>query len=122
MQTICYKADPDHPQYANHVNHCSLYLAGIFYSAKGISGAHKGLGEYARKYGMNVLMANYCGKHWGVEAGGGSAFWDSNGKRIASLNPDDQGLISVEKKDGEWFPESTGRNTYISGFNEFTAS
>jgi predicted amidohydrolase len=114
--------NPDHPLNANHVNHCSLYLAGIFYSAKGISGAHERLGEYAGKYGMNVLMANYCRKHWGVEAGGGSAFWDSKGKRIAFLNPDDPGLLLVEKKDGEWLPESTGRNAYISGWNELTAS
>jgi predicted amidohydrolase len=94
--------NPGHPEHACLVNHCSLYLAGIFYSSGGMSGAHSLLGRCAEEYGINVLMANYCGKHWGIEAGGRSAFWDKQGKMIAELDADDQGLLIVEKKEDRW--------------------
>lgn len=90
-----------HPENACQTN-TSLYLASIFYSPKGIDGAHQLLGRYARIYKMNVLMSNFGGESWGMASGGKSAFWDKNGRCIAGLADDREGLVVVEKVNGEW--------------------
>lgn len=46
---------------------------------------------------MNILMANFAGQSWGIEAAGKSAFWNSNGELVAQLNSHDEGLLLIEK-------------------------
>lgn len=55
------------------------------------------LSEYAKKYTITVLMSNYCGKVWGLNAGGNSAGWDHNGNLVAALNDNDKGLVMISK-------------------------
>ena len=84
-----------HPQNAGNAN-TTLYLASIFYSPDGLSQAYKDLSIYAKQYQMNVLMANFCGNSYGMEAGGRSAFWDKNGNLVSELGSNEEGLLVVE--------------------------
>ena len=103
---IC--ADIDHYQHAKtaKANKCSLYLASIFYTESGINEGHKLLSKYAQEYSFSVLMSNYSGEVWNTSAGGRSGFWDKNGKLVAELEPDKEGLLILEKQDGIWTKKS----------------
>jgi len=94
---IC--ADIDNPDHAENAakSGCSIYLASVFVTPSGIDNTYKLLAGYATKHKMDVLMSNYYGHMWNLEAGGNSAFWDLNGKHIASLNNNKNGLLIIEK-------------------------
>lgn len=96
--------NPLHPKNANE-NKSTLYMPSIFYSVNGIDAGMEKLRLYAEKYSLNVLMSNYCGQHWGIESGGRSAFWTSNGELKAELNSTGEGLIIIEKEDNNWKTE-----------------
>lgn len=99
---ICADIDNEqHPLNAKK-NDCSLYIASIFFSKKGISKGHKMLANYANTHSMEILMSNYAGQIWGIEAGGRSAFWDENGTLIAELEVASEGILVLEKKEGKW--------------------
>ena len=51
---------------------------------------------------MHILMSNYCGKLWDLDAGCRSAFWSNNGIMIAELNEASLGLVIVEKQGDIW--------------------
>jgi len=74
----------------------TLYIPSIFYSKNGINAAHVKLSDYARKYSMNILMANYCGKSYEWDAGGKSGFWNTDGKLISHLNESECGLLIID--------------------------
>lgn len=92
---------PLHPENA-WKNRSTTYIASIFYTPKGIDPAHDLLRSYAMKYSMNVLLANFSGKSWGLDAGGKSAFWTGQGDRVAALDGSCSGLLVIEKSDGTW--------------------
>lgn len=104
---ICADIDnPSHPENANKAG-ATVYLSSLFFTPNGIPTAYKNLSAYARTYGMNVLMANFCGQSWDdCPSGGDSAFWDDSGKLIASLNSQDPGLLVIEKIDDQWAGKS----------------
>jgi len=81
----------------------TLYFPGIFYTPNGITGAHEKLSNYAETYSMNVMMSNYCGKSYELEAGGRSAFWNKKGDLIETLDDSHSGLLIVEKQEDIWF-------------------
>ena len=83
-------------------NGTTLYIPSIFYSEESMGKAHNQLAGYAKKYCMNVLMANYSGHLWGMKAGGKSAFYAKNGDLIGQLKSADIGLLIAEKKDNCW--------------------
>ena len=97
--------NPAHPQNAAETN-CSTYVASIFFTPNGITDGHKLLGGYAKNHSMNVLMSNFCGRSWGMEAGGRSAFWDNNGKRIIEMDATHSGIILVEKNANSWIGQT----------------
>lgn len=92
--------NPRHPQSAKQAG-STLYLPSIFYSEGGINGGHQQLMEYAKKHSLAILMANFCGTHWGTKSGGQSAFWDQKGNLLTSLD-NSEGLVVVEKKNQDW--------------------
>lgn len=104
---ICADIDnPSHPENAKKAG-TTLYLSSLFFTPDGIPAAYRALSRYAQEYGMNVLMANYCGQSWdNCAAGGDSGFWDSSGKLVASLNSRDAGLLLVGNIDGHWVGKS----------------
>ncbi len=85
---------------------CSLYLASIYYTKKGIMEGHACLESYAIKYSMAILMSNYCGQVWQYEAGGKTAFWNADGTRLGLLNTTDEGLLMIEKSEKGWHLKS----------------
>ncbi|HNW52159.1 MAG TPA: carbon-nitrogen hydrolase family protein [Prolixibacteraceae bacterium] len=99
---IC--ADIDHPNHVHNafLKNSTLYMPSIFFSPNGIPEAHQILGDYASSYSMNILMSNFCGKSWGMDAGGKSAFWSGDGTLISSLDSENPGLLLVEKSGEEW--------------------
>jgi predicted amidohydrolase len=99
---ICADIDKkEHPANAKK-NNCSLYIPSIFFTKKGIDEGHDLLSKYAKKHQMSILMSNYSGFVWGLESGGKSGFWDSNGQLISHLGSDHEGLLIIEKKGGIW--------------------
>lgn len=86
---------PEHPE-AAHRKLATLYAAGIFYTPSGIAEAYEQLSGYAKTYRMHVLMANYSGPSCNFEAAGTSAFWNTDGKLVAALDKDSEGLLVVE--------------------------
>lgn len=99
---IC--ADIDHPKHPENANkrNSSIYIASIFFSPNGISQAHQSLQNYASKYQMNVLMANFGGDSYGSPSGGRSAFWNNKGELIAQMENSVSGLLHVEKQEADW--------------------
>lgn len=99
---IC--ADINHDQHPKNArnNQCSLYLPSIFFSKKGINSGAQQLSKYANVYTMNILMSNYSGEVWGLEAGGKSGFWTNDGTQISSLAAKEQGLLLIEKSGEQW--------------------
>ncbi len=93
---IC--ADITHPIHAQNAskNNTSLYVASIFYTPAGIAGGYQQLSDYAKKYSMNVLMANYVGTSYHFEGAGKSAFWDKKGNLVKQLNTDKEELLIIE--------------------------
>lgn len=87
--------------YAVHAAHAkeqgtTLYVAGIFYSPEGIrERGHKFLQQYAAYHNMSVLMANYGGASYNVEAGGKCAYWDKQGNKIADTRVNGESLLIV---------------------------
>ncbi|HEX9063006.1 MAG TPA: carbon-nitrogen hydrolase family protein [Clostridia bacterium] len=99
---IC--ADINNPLHAKNANKAgaTIYVPSIFYSNNGMHEAYKLLKNYAKEHSMNVLMSNYCGMSWGLEAGGKSAFWNSNGELLAGLDEESTGLVIGIKEKGLW--------------------
>lgn len=93
---ICADIDNEkHPLNAKN-NHTTLYIASIFFSKNGIDAGLELLAKYARTYSLNILMSNYSGKTWGLEAGGKSAFWDKTGTMTAVLDTESEALLVVD--------------------------
>lgn len=99
---IC--ADIENPLHAENASkkQITTYIASIFFTPTGMSGAYDSLSGYAKKYSMNVLMSNYSGESWGLESGGKSAFWTKNGDLTSSLDDKSTGLVITTKKDDIW--------------------
>ena len=87
-------------------NKATVYAPSIFFSKKGIENGHQTLEAYAKKYGFNILMSNYSGKHWNITAGGKSAFWNTKGEKIKELNTSKEALLIAEKTTTSWSVKS----------------
>jgi predicted amidohydrolase len=87
--------NPVHPRNA-HQNKTTLYLASIFYTPNGIDEGHQQLSDYAKKYSMKILMANYGGPSYKYEAGGRSAFWNNLGELVSQIEQLGDELLIVE--------------------------
>jgi predicted amidohydrolase len=84
----------------------TFYIPGIFYSAKGMEEAYNVLSQYASRYAMHILMSNFHGNAWGMEAGGKSAFWSDQGELVLNLDTSNTGLILAEKCGNKWTARS----------------
>lgn len=99
---ICADIDnEEHPKQAK-LDKSTVYVPSIFFSKEGIDKGCSSLKRYSEKYMLPILMSNFCGEHWGVEAGGKSAFWNEKGKKIIALDSEKEGLIIVEKDSINW--------------------
>jgi predicted amidohydrolase len=94
-------ANPQHSENA-YKNKSTLYVASIFYTPNGITEAYEQLSDYAQQYSMNMLMANYAGVSYGLDSGGGSAFWNKVGVLIGTIEGAQEDLLIVESANDEW--------------------
>lgn len=88
-------SQPIHAKNAGKV-YTTLYLASIFYTPNGIDEAYTQLSAYAEKYAMNVLMSNYVGSSYSLQAAGKSACWNKKGELISQLNGLEENLLIVK--------------------------
>jgi predicted amidohydrolase len=86
---------PVHAENASKIN-STIYLPGIFYTPNGIDEAYQNLSIYAKKYNMNIVMANYVGSSYSLEAAGQSACWNKNGELVSQLDSVEENLLIVE--------------------------
>jgi len=88
-------SNPKHPENASQ-NKTTLYIISFFYTPKGIAEGYQQLSEYAKKYSMNVLMSNYVGSSYNLDAAGKSAFWNKNGNIVKQLSEDKEDLLIIK--------------------------
>lgn len=99
---ICYDIEvDDHARFARSRG-TSIYLAGIFYSAGGIKKGLQRLESIAKEFSMAVIMSNYCGKCWGLEAGGNSSVWSKEGTLIIRAGDEGEAVLLAEKSRDQW--------------------
>jgi predicted amidohydrolase len=91
----------DHPR-ASSKNGSTIYIPCIFYSKEGMDKGKEQLGAYSKDYSLNILMSNYTGELWNMEAAGQSAFWTSDGNLCGQLDSSESGLLIAEKSGEEW--------------------
>jgi len=94
----------NHPSVASK-NGSTIYLPCIFYSNEGMNKGYKQLQTYAKGYSLNILMSNYSGELWNIKSGGKSAFWNSEGELIGSLDSNELGMLITEKTNEKWNTE-----------------
>jgi predicted amidohydrolase len=99
---IC--ADIDHPVHAENAAAIGskVYMPSIFFSQRGIPDAYQKLGDYSKRYSINILMSNFCGECWNTLSGGKSAFWTDKGELVASLDESNPGLLIIGKTESGW--------------------
>jgi predicted amidohydrolase len=90
-----------HPVKAASLN-SALYAASLFYTPNGIGEGYEKLRSYASEFSMPVLMANFGGPSYGLEAAGKSAFWDEKGRLTGCFEGAGEGLLMAERVNGEW--------------------
>lgn len=90
---IC--ADLNQEEHASRAN-CDFYLASIFYSPEGVQKGYTRLGDYARKYQMGLLTANFVGVSWNFPAGGNSSYWNPHGTLTQQLGASDEDLLLID--------------------------
>ncbi len=93
---IC--ADINHTTHAENCYNsgCTLYLAGIFDTPDDTQKAHRLLSGYTKMFSLKVLMANFAGSSWGLDAGGKSAYWNKEGELVAKLDHQESGLLVID--------------------------
>lgn len=94
-------SNPDLPKQAFEQG-SNIYLAAVMVSKKGLAHDRTLLQNYARQYGMLTVMANYGGTTGGYDCGGYSSVWSAKGTLIGELANDGEGMLVIEKSDGEW--------------------
>lgn len=86
-----------------------IYLVSVAKTKSGMERASATLTDIARRYSMTVLVSNCVGPCDNFECGGGSAAWDSNGRLIAQLNAEEEGILVLDTDTGvvikKEFPE-----------------
>lgn len=87
--------NPLHPQYA-HARQAGLYIAGIFFEPQSIDRLYRQLADYSARFNMKILMANYGGPSYALDAAGRSAFWNDSGELVAQLETTGEEVLIVE--------------------------
>lgn len=97
--TVAICADITHREHAQNAAGCSanMYLASVLITPEGYLPDTQLLAQYAQQYKLNIFMANFGGTSGGFQSAGKSAAWSSQGKLIAQLNNQSEGLLVVEK-------------------------
>jgi predicted amidohydrolase len=93
---ICYEISVTQHAEEAFTHGAEIYVASVAKFIHGIDGAGKRLSEIAKKYNSMVLMANCIGQSDGSICAGKSSAWNKDGKRMAELNGEQEGIIIVD--------------------------
>jgi len=88
--------NPAHSETASN-NRATTYIASVFISPGGYAKDTAVMQAFAEKYKMSVFMANFSGRSSGYESAGGSAVWDRDGREVARLDGNGEGMLVVRK-------------------------
>lgn len=102
--------NPQHPKDAK-INGANLYIPSVFYLDTSMTNLHKKLADYAKGHSMNILLSNFIGQSYNMNAGGKIAFWNDKGELLSEANNFSNELIIVEKRKNEWI--KTDGNPFI---------
>jgi len=94
-------ANPKHPEAASLIG-SSIYMPGVLITKKGYKADAELLSNYAKKFSMTVIMANFSGESGGYESAGKSAIWSKKGDLIAQFDESNEGLVIATKEDEVW--------------------
>ncbi len=94
---ICYDIENNQHIEKAILKKSTIYSASIFYSKKGIDAGILHLQDIAKKNKIGVLVSNYCGNCWEIEAGGKSSIIDSNGNIVMQGNSNEECLLIAKK-------------------------
>ncbi len=93
---ICYELSvPEHAANASK-NGAEIYLASVADSAQDIDRVLTRLGAIAQEYSMMVLISNYVGSFYGLEAAGRTSAWNKQGALLSQLDDANEGIIVVD--------------------------
>ncbi|WP_010629864.1 carbon-nitrogen hydrolase family protein [Halomonas sp. KM-1] len=93
---ICYESlQPDHVATAASLG-ADVYLASVAKFAPGMDEAHAYYATFTRSHAMTILMANCVGPCDGGSGGGRSAAWIDRGKRVASLDGEQEAMLMLD--------------------------
>lgn len=100
--SVC--ADFSHAQHPSHAakQGARVYATSVLIGETGYPHDSSLLQAYARRHAMAVLMANHGGRTGGWAVAGRSAFWDEQGRRVASTEGTGNQLLVVSNTLGEW--------------------
>lgn len=95
---ICYELSvPAHAEEAARSG-ARVYIASVAKTAGGVDAATERLSEIARRYEQTALMANCVGRSGGMECGGRSSIWNSEGLLVGRLSDADEGVLIFDTK------------------------
>jgi predicted amidohydrolase len=93
---ICYESlQPDHVATAASLG-ADVYLASVAKLAPRMDEAHAYYATFTRSHAMTILMANCVGPCDGGSGGGRSAAWIDRGKRVASLDGEQEAMLMLD--------------------------
>lgn len=99
---ICYDIELDEHVACVADKQSDFYTASIFYTPNGIEAGLKRLQKIAKENSLTVLMSNYVGEGYGLQAGGRSAVWSNSGELIISADTKSECLVIAENNGGAW--------------------
>lgn len=99
---ICYDIERDEHIESVKNKKSNFYAASIFYTKNGIQSGLDRLQHISKENSLAVLMSNYVGECWGLDAGGCSSIWSHNGELIISADSYSECLVVAEKSDNVW--------------------
>ena len=95
---ICYESlQPSHAEAAANLG-ANVYAASVAKHSGGITKAMQHYPEAAKKHSMCVVMANCVGPCDDFIGEGSSAAWDTNGKLLAKMESDTEGVLILDVK------------------------
>ena len=100
--SVC--ADFSHPEHSSQAakQGAQLYAASVLIGETGYSRDSSLLQNCSKRHGMAVLMANHGGPTGGWAAAGQSAFWNEQGRCVASTDGVGNRLLIVSKQPHGW--------------------
>lgn len=96
---ICYDvSNPEHAEQAATKN-TTIYAAGVMTTPNGYHSKEAHMKEYAKKYDMVTVLANYAGPTSEGPTAGRSAVWDETGKLLAVAPDSGEAIVFYVKNE-----------------------